>query len=150
MRVAKRKPAKSVKGKRPKVAKPLVNGQRPDGRFAPGNKLGRGNPIIQKVQWLREGLFAAVERRDVEAIAKRLVKQAKAGDIRAVHELLDRLFGKAHQAVVIEDTRNLPLQEAQADVLEMVRSVVPPPALARAMLQEQAENQNGSNGNGHV
>ena len=39
----------------------LSGGRASNGRFAPGNKLGRGNPFNQQTCKLRAALFAAVD-----------------------------------------------------------------------------------------
>jgi len=43
---------------------------------------------------LREALLAAVTEADIVAVAKVLVARAKAGEVPAIRELLDRLLGK--------------------------------------------------------
>ncbi len=72
-----------------------VNGGGRDeaGRFAKGNKAGRGNPANRKAQQLRSALLAAVSTKDLRAIVRQLVQQAKGGDTTAAKVLLDRLLG---------------------------------------------------------
>lgn len=72
------------------------DGQRdPLGRFRPGNKCSRGNPMARKVAAVRKALFAAVRPADIRDVVAALLRQAKAGKIEAIRELLDRLLGKA-------------------------------------------------------
>lgn len=76
------------------------------GRFAAGNAGGPGNPYAKKVAEFRRALVDAVTPEDLEAVAKALVRKAKAGEIPAIRELLDRLLGKPVQttAVALADT----------------------------------------------
>lgn len=71
------------------------NGRDERGRFTPGNKAARGNPYARRVAQLRSALLRAVSADDVQAVARKLVEQAKAGDVQAARVLLDRLFGPA-------------------------------------------------------
>lgn len=70
-------------------------------RFKKGHPGGKGNPLIAQVNQLRAALAGAVTREDVDAIAKGLIKEAKDGNVAAAHELFDRLFGKAKQALEV-------------------------------------------------
>ncbi|MCA9233553.1 MAG: hypothetical protein KDA57_23135, partial [Planctomycetales bacterium] len=69
------------------------NGRSKTGRFAPGNKFGKGNPLAKRAQKLRSALFAAVSEEDIEAIVAKLVAAAKNGDTIAAREVLDRTVG---------------------------------------------------------
>jgi len=73
------------------------NGRDTGGRFTKGNPGGPGNPHAAQAARLRSALLEAVTTDDVEAIARRMVEEAKAGNVQAGRELLDRLLGKAHQ-----------------------------------------------------
>jgi hypothetical protein len=72
------------------------------GRFAPGNPGGPGNPFARKTARLRAELLKAVTKEDLRDVARALVSQAKHGDVPAIRELLDRLFGKPRQSVELE------------------------------------------------
>ena len=74
-------------GKRP-------SGRNPDGRFAPGNAGGPGNPCAAAVGTWRAALAASVKPRDIQEVLAVLVKKAKDGEAWAVRELLDRCLGK--------------------------------------------------------
>ncbi len=65
----------------------------------PGNKAAKGNPHAQHVGKLRSALLEAATAEDMGAIARKLVESAKAGNVQAVKELLDRLVGKPAQAI---------------------------------------------------
>lgn len=68
------------------------------GRFARGNRHGKGNPHAKQHAQLREILLAAVTPDDVRAVVRGLVEQAKAGNVPAARELLDRVVGRAGPA----------------------------------------------------
>jgi hypothetical protein len=78
------------------------NGQDGRGRFAKGNKLGRGNPLAGRAARIRATLLKSLTPADAKEIAAVLIKLAKAGDLAAIRELLDRTVGKPAQAEVLE------------------------------------------------
>jgi hypothetical protein len=77
---------------------PSTNGRTLRGQFARGNPGGPGNPYARRTAALRSALLDAVTEADIRAVARALVKRAKAGEIPAIRELLDRLLGKAGDA----------------------------------------------------
>lgn len=89
------------------MASPSPNGRTACGQFAKGNAGGPGNPHARRVAALREVLLAAVTEADIRAVAKALVARAKAGEVAAARELLDRLLGKAQPPT--EEVRPLEL-----------------------------------------
>lgn len=74
---------------------PVTDGHDRDnrGRFLPGNRAGRGNPLARRAQRLRAELYRAVTPDDLRAVVAALVAQAKLGDVPAARELLSRLIG---------------------------------------------------------
>lgn len=72
------------------------------GRFAKGNKLGRGNPLAGRAAKIRATLLKSLTPQKAKEIAEALIKQASTGDMAAIRELLDRTIGKPAQADVIE------------------------------------------------
>lgn len=79
-----------------------VNGEGRDpqsGQFLRGNKLARGNRHQERITRLRTALLDAVTPGDMRKVIKRLVTKAKAGDMQAAKLLLDRLYGRAPQAI---------------------------------------------------
>lgn len=79
------------------------NGRDPGtGRFAPGNRLGRGNPLAGRAAKIRAELLRVLSPTEARRIAKRLLEQAKTGDLAAIRELLDRTIGKPATADVLE------------------------------------------------
>jgi len=92
------------------------NGRTARGRFAQGNLGGPGNPYARRTAALRSALLDAVTEADIRAVARALVKRAKAGEIPAIRELLDRLLGKAGDAS---------LEDAGGIVLNVVTGLPP-------------------------
>src|SRR5687768_18560360 len=70
-----------------------VNGRGGNGRFAPGNRIAKGNPHAKKVARLRAALLKAVTPEDVQDVAAALLAAAKGGDVAAARELMQRLLG---------------------------------------------------------
>ena len=70
------------------------NGRDAAGRFAAGNPGGPGNPHGRRTALLRSAMLSAVDAADVQAVMKKLIESAKAGEPWAVREFLDRTLGK--------------------------------------------------------
>lgn len=87
-----------------------VNGS--SGRFQAGNKFGRGNPYSRQVAALRRELLRVVTPDDVAEIVRALVDKAKAGDLHAAREILDRTIGKPASVVQVEIAERLELLES--------------------------------------
>lgn len=64
------------------------------GRFAKGNKAGKGNPHHRRVAELRAKMLERVTPDDIVAVVETLVNKAKSGDTAAIKLLLDRVFGR--------------------------------------------------------
>ncbi len=77
------------------------------GRFAPGNKCGRGRPLARQAAQLRGALMGAVTADDIQAIAKTLVSKARGGDMAATKILLERLLGAPIAADILERIETL-------------------------------------------
>jgi hypothetical protein len=77
-------------------------GRGSSGRFAAGNKGGPGNPHARRVAELRAALLEAVTPADMKAIVAKLVRKAKAGDIRAAREIIERTLGKPVEFDLLE------------------------------------------------
>ncbi|MEO8494174.1 MAG: DUF5681 domain-containing protein [Planctomycetota bacterium] len=71
-----------------------ANGRDARGRFAPGNSGGPGNPQAKKTAALRMAMLTCVTIKDLRDIVKALVRKAKAGDVAAAREVLDRTIGR--------------------------------------------------------
>jgi hypothetical protein len=70
------------------------NGRNPSGRFARGNKLGRGNPLAGRAAKIRAELLRASKSADIKTICRKLIDGAKAGDLAFIREWFDRTAGK--------------------------------------------------------
>jgi hypothetical protein len=75
------------------------NGRDQHGRFAKGNPGGPGNPFARRTAQLRRVLSMAVTEEDIAAVAKRLLEQAKAGDVAAARLLLSYAIGQPTETV---------------------------------------------------
>lgn len=76
---------------------PTRIGRDASGRFAPGNPGGPGaiaHERTKRARELRQALHDAVTPEDMAAVARALVDRAKAGDVAAARELLDRIIGR--------------------------------------------------------
>jgi len=75
---------------------PVINGANGDPmagvRFAKGNRGRPGNPYASKVARIRAFLDAVTEQ-DIRAIVAKLVEEAKAGNLAAAREILQRTIG---------------------------------------------------------
>ena len=89
-----------------------AGGRDQGGRFAKGNKSGRGNPFAKQVAMLRCELVNAVTRKDIRRLARSLLKKAKAGNIAAAKLLLSYCVGQPVQlcptADGLEGSESLP------------------------------------------
>ena len=83
------------------------NGRNASGRFAKGNAGGPGNPYGRKVAKLRSAMLQAVTQADMKAIVKKLVDEAKGGNVRAAKEVIDRCLGKPIEPDLIERIERL-------------------------------------------
>ena len=105
-------------------------GRDQQGRFAPGNKLGTGNPFARQVAALRKAFLDGVTAEDIAAIAAALLARAKEGDVAAAKVVLAYTVGKAEATV---DPDRLDIDEWQnfkddaAIVSEELRSVLGKP-----------------------
>jgi len=76
---------------------------------------------------LRAALLDAITPEDVAAIIRALIAQARDGDIPAIRELFDRVFGRPAQSIAgdlsvsLDQTALTPEQQARAD--EIVRRI---------------------------
>jgi hypothetical protein len=77
------------------------------GRFAKGNKLGRGNPLAGRAAKIRAVLLKQLTPAKAKEIAEALIDQASKGDMAAIKELLDRTIGKPAQADLMERLETL-------------------------------------------
>jgi len=70
------------------------NGRDTSGRFAEGNRLGKGNPLAGQVHLRRQTFYSAVSEADLIAIVGAVVEKAKRGDIAAAKVILEWTIGR--------------------------------------------------------
>jgi hypothetical protein len=80
---------------------------RSDGTFAPGHKFAKGNPNNRKAQRLRNAGLRAVSVKDMLAIFRKAVEDAKNGDAQARAWVADRLMGKVSEQAILERIESL-------------------------------------------
>jgi hypothetical protein len=74
-----------------------------NGKFAPGNKLGKGgNNLAAHALKIRAMLFNAFTPERQKKVCNRLISMAEWGDIVAIKELLDRTAGKPTTSIEID------------------------------------------------
>lgn len=98
-----------AKAKKKKPRSNGKDGRNTKGQFEKGNTLSIGNSgggNKEKAKKLKKTLIEAVSEKDIKAIVKKMISQAKSGDQYARKELFDRLWGRAIQEVDLgEETR---------------------------------------------
>lgn len=77
------------------------------GRFAPGNRCGRGNPLAGRAAKIRAVLLRKLTTKQAGEITDVLIRRARDGDLAAIRELLDRTIGKPVQTDVLERLEKL-------------------------------------------
>jgi hypothetical protein len=80
---------------------PTSNGRHVDGRFTPGNAIGKGNPGNRRQRELRAALIEAATPEKVKAVEESLHELAVGGDVAAAKVWLDHVVGKPLQAVEV-------------------------------------------------
>lgn len=79
-----------------------TNGRDGKGRFIKGNAGGPGNPQTGEIYRLKEAFRECVTVEDVKAVYDKLLDMAKAGNILAIKEFLDRAIGKPKQTIEMD------------------------------------------------
>src|SRR5713101_7688639 len=69
------------------------------GRFAPGNRCGAGNPFARRVALLRTIFLTSVHEEDIHGIVRKLIELAKNGDVAAARLVLGYSLGKPAETV---------------------------------------------------
>jgi hypothetical protein len=86
---------------------PAGDGRGSAGRFAAGNRFGRGNPTNRRAQQIRGDLLREATREDRKAIARALIDKARSGDVVAIREFYDRTAGKPAPQELLERIEQL-------------------------------------------
>ena len=125
------------------------NGRAPNGTFAKGWKGGTGNPHAKQTHELREALYSAVKPKDIQAIIAKLVAMAKAGDVVAAKEILDRTIGKANSEPI--DMNVIHAFVANAATVNALRhSLLEEPEYLEHLRRNALRANADSGGNGHA
>ena len=74
-----------------------------------GGQPGNQNAAKQRMFYDKLRLVLTQEPHRLRQIAEQLVKKAEEGEPWAIKELIDRVDGKAHQAVALENSDGTPL-----------------------------------------
>jgi hypothetical protein len=74
-----------------------------------GGQPGNQNGAKQRMFYDKLRLVLTQEPHRLRQIAEQLVKKAEEGEPWAIKELIDRVDGKAHQAVALENADGTPL-----------------------------------------
>jgi len=74
--------------------KPTLKTRGPGGTFAKGNPGGPGNPLAKVSNKFKSILHSELTEPAMRAIARKLISEAKTGDIHAIRELFERAMGK--------------------------------------------------------
>ena len=96
----------------------IPNGRDVDGRFTPGNAIGKGNPGNRRQRELRAALIEAATPEKVKAVEEALHELAVGGDVAAAKVWLDHVVGKPLQAVEVSGP------DGQALGMEVVMTAV--------------------------
>ena len=94
------------------------NGRDPLGRFTLGNPGGPGNPNARAVARLRQALIKCLTDEKTEAIVAKLIEQAVKGEHWAIHEVFDRVCGKAKAETDLNINRGLSIAELSEEEIE--------------------------------
>ena len=70
-----------------------VDGRRPDGRFAAGNRLSLGNSNARKAASSRAAFYNTITTADFQVVVKKLLAKAKSGESWAMKLLLAYRLG---------------------------------------------------------
>src|SRR5262249_30829658 len=73
---------------------PTTPGRDAQGRFSKGNPGGPGNPFARQVAQLRQALLDRLTGAKLQAIADKLIDQAKDGNVQATKLLFSYTLGK--------------------------------------------------------
>lgn len=92
----------------------IDSGRDKRGRFTEGNPGGPGNPNARQAAALRSTIREAVTPEDMAEVMRVLLDKAKAGELAAIRELLDRTIGKPTESELAD---RLDLLEVRAAAL---------------------------------
>lgn len=76
----------------------------PNGKFAPGNDISRGNPYFAQMQKFQRCVLDSVKQAELRAVIKAMIEKAKEGDVNAARLIIERVCGKMPQDAGIQVT----------------------------------------------
>jgi hypothetical protein len=79
-----------------------TNGRLSGGRFGPGNRFAKGNPLARRVARLRTALVRSITPATIRRVVEALVREAEAGNVQAARELLNRTIGRETIPLIVE------------------------------------------------
>lgn len=100
-----------------------LEGRDQHGRFAAGNKHGRGSPHAARLHELQTAVRQAIEPGDLAGVMGSLLAQARDGDTAAAKVLLDRVMGRPRIEQVAESIE-LPSIGTAEGCLEAMAEIV--------------------------
>ena len=127
-------------GKAPSQTGADGTGRLPDGRFAVGNKLSKGNPFSRRLAGMRTALLDAVGEDQLKRVVTKMVDLAAAGDVAAATLLFNYVVGRPRKCVDVDrlDLDELALALEAPDVeTTCSRGTVHPALAAREVLRNQ-------------
>lgn len=74
---------------------------KPNGKFAKGNKIGKGNPYMSRVAHIRSIIYDQVKDEDIIELIQKLITMGKGGNLKAIEEILNRVIGKSKEHIEI-------------------------------------------------
>jgi hypothetical protein len=111
------------------AAKPPTEGRSAGGRFAVGNRLGKGNPHARRMAALRQAFLSVATEERMKALGEKLYAAAVSGDWQAAKLFLLFVVGRPADAVDPDALDRDEWKQSQewphpADVLEAFGKVV--------------------------
>jgi hypothetical protein len=79
------------------------SGRDASGHFAPGNKIGQGNPLLRRMDAYRKALANALTPEMIGGIIRAMAKAALQGDVAAGKLVLSYACGRVREAEEGED-----------------------------------------------
>jgi hypothetical protein len=93
-------------------------GRAKNGRFAKGWKGGPGNPHAIRVNKLRSVLLREITTDRWRIVVDQLITKAERGDLDAIKMLMDRMLGKATQAIELSGPDGGPVRSETAHTFD--------------------------------
>jgi hypothetical protein len=129
------------------------SGRLEHGRFAPGNRFGRGNPHAKRMCELRKVMLDSIEDGTIEAATRKLGELAATGDVAAIKLLFEYAIGRPVQALELTGPDGEPLGGVSLVDLQitLMTALKPHPEARQAVgqaLRELLSERPGTTGDG--